>query len=136
MPPVYPATGGSASCTIQTLLVTFAGVVVALLSPSFLRNALPLLVFPWKSSRTANIYAIDVKPGNARLARGADQKVGASLRGFNADQVDISVRSGSMPKWERLPMVRDDSTGDYGFLMLGVDSATDYFVEASGVRSR
>ncbi|MBI4499916.1 MAG: DUF4175 family protein [Gemmatimonadetes bacterium] len=115
--------------------VTLAGVAVAVLSPAFLRNALPLLLVPWKSANAASVYAIQVTPGNAKLARGADQKIGAQLKGFNADQVDISVRTGATAKWERLPMVRDDSTGDYGLLLLDVDSATDYFVEASGVRS-
>ena len=115
--------------------VTLAGLAVALLSPAFLRNALPLLLVPWKSAKAASVYNITVVPGNARLARGADQKIGAQLKGFDAEQVDISVRTGAAAKWERLPMVRDDSTGDYGFLLLDVDSATDYFVEASGVRS-
>src|SRR6185503_12031544 len=46
-----------------------AGMLVAILSPAFLRQAAPFLLAPW-SLRAASPYAIEVDPGNATVPRG------------------------------------------------------------------
>lgn len=127
-PGLYRSSGIVAGATVAAL-------VAGLLSPAFLRHGASVLFFPWSRTSAADIYGISVTPGNAKLARGADQKIGAQLAGFDAGDVTLSVKTGNEGKWERLPMVRDDSTAEFSVLLLDLDDRTEYFVEASGVRS-
>ncbi len=112
-----------------------AGLAAIIASPAFLRHAAPLIVFPWTSARAASVYSIDVSPGSITLARGADQQITATLLGFDAEQVEIVTQTGEAGKWERWPMHLDDASGSHLFMLLDLDEQTEYFVEASGVRS-
>jgi hypothetical protein len=114
--------------------VAAAGMAVTILSPAFLRHAAPFLFAPW-SLHAASPYAIDVDPGHATVARGSSQAVTARLRGFESENVELSVRSGPAADWRRWPMTADGSAGTFRFVLFGLEVATDYFVEASGVRS-
>jgi hypothetical protein len=109
-------------------------IVAALLSPAFLRAGASLLLMPWTSTAFASPYAIDVLPGNVEVARGADQLVSALLVGFDSDRVEISFRSEGAD-WERWPMSNEESAGEFQFMLFDLDERTEYFVEASGVRS-
>jgi hypothetical protein len=116
-------------------LVAAAGMVAVLLSPAFLRHGASLLLNPWRSARAANPYFIVVEPGHAGVARGADQLVHARLEGFDSDRVEIGVRSEEEERFQRWPMSVDEGAGNYMFMLLDLRNPTDYFVEASGVRS-
>ncbi|MCH7825095.1 MAG: hypothetical protein IH849_09870, partial [Acidobacteria bacterium] len=120
----------------STLLASAMAFVMLMMimSPAFLRTGAPLLFMPWARSAFANPYAIDVLPGDAQIARGADQLVAAQLVGFDSDRVEIAVKSGG-GDWERWPMTIDESTDEFTFLMFDVGSETEYFVESAGVRS-
>jgi hypothetical protein len=107
-----------------------AGMLVTLLSPAFFRQAAPYLLAPW-TVRAASPYAIEVEPGHAAVARGADQQVVARLKGFDADRVEIAVKGGEA--WKRETMA--DEGASYRFMLLRLEAPTEYFVEASGVRS-
>lgn len=115
--------------------VATAGLAVVLLDPAFLRHGGPVLLRPWRAAVEANPYSIQVTPGDADLARGADQKVSARLVGFESGVVEIGVRRGDATEWERWSMNPDPDNGDYLFLLFDLDEKTEYFVEASGVRS-
>jgi uncharacterized protein DUF4175 len=110
------------------------GMLVTILSPAFLRHAAPYLFAPWRG-RNARPYAIDVDPGNATVARGGSQPVAARLRGFEAETAELHVRSGGRGDWKRWPMTQDAGGGPFRFVLFGVEAASDYYVEASGVRS-
>ncbi|HUG55214.1 MAG TPA: hypothetical protein VMR21_16525, partial [Vicinamibacteria bacterium] len=110
------------------------GMAVAILSPAFLRHAAPFLFAPW-SVRAASPYAIDVEPGHATVPRGGNQTVTARLRGFEAEAVELSVRSGPEAEWKRWPMTPDAAAEGFQFVLFGLDAASDYFVESGGVRS-
>jgi len=114
--------------------VMTAAVIVLLLSPSFLRNSAPYL-FPLSGAPVDNPYRIEVMPGNARVARGAELKVMAYLHNFDADEVEIAVQRGSDGEWQRLPMTIDEETGEHLIFLFDLEEQTEYFVEASGVRS-
>jgi hypothetical protein len=113
--------------------VAVAGMLLALLSPAFLRQAAPYLLAPWRV-RAATPYAIDVEPGNATLARGADQPVLARLKGFDSDRVFVASKSGA-GDWTRADMSADAEAKGFRAVLLDVRDATEYFVESSGVRS-
>jgi len=110
------------------------GMAVTILSPAFMRHAAPLLFAPW-SVRAASPYAIEVDPGNATVARGGSQPVTARLKGFESETVELSVRSGPAGDWKRWPMTTEPGLDGFRFILFALDAPTDYFVEASGVRS-
>ncbi|HEY3119862.1 MAG TPA: DUF4175 family protein, partial [Vicinamibacteria bacterium] len=110
------------------------GMAVAILSPAFLRHAAPFLFAPW-SVRAASPYAIAVDPGNATVPRGGSQTVTARLQGFDAEAVELAVRPRQATDWKRWPMTADEAAHGFRFVLFGVDAASDYFVEAGGVRS-
>jgi hypothetical protein len=110
------------------------GMAVAILSPAFLRHAAPFLFAPW-SVRAASPYSIAVDPGHATVPRGGSQTVTARLQGFDAEKVELAVRSAPASEWKRWPMTADEAVHGFRFVLFGLDAAADYFVEASGVRS-
>jgi hypothetical protein len=110
------------------------GMMVAILSPAFLRHAAPFLLAPW-SVRAASPYAIAVDPGHVTIPRGGSQPVTARLQGFDAETVELAVRTGSSADWKRWPMTADEAAQGFRFVLFGLDAASDYFVEAGGVRS-
>jgi hypothetical protein len=111
-----------------------AGMLGALLSPAFLRQAAPFLFAPW-SVRAASPYVIEVEPGNAEIARGGDQTIVARLSGFDSDKVELLTKTGETGEWKRAPMAADEGGKGYRFMLLDVGARTEYLVEASGVRS-
>ena len=118
------------------MLVTALGAaaVVLLLSPSFLQHSAPYL-FPFNSAAVDNPYRIEVMPGNTKVARGAELKIMAFLHNFDADEVEVAVQRGPDGAWERFPMTLDEETGERLIFLFDLDDQTEYFVEASGVRS-
>jgi hypothetical protein len=114
---------------------TLTGLLFLVTSPGFLQHSAPFLLTPWNRDATENPYSIDVSPGSVMLARGADLRVTASLNNFTSAEVDIAVKRGEEAQWERWPMTVDDETGEYLLLLFELNEQTEYFVEASGVRS-
>jgi hypothetical protein len=132
--------------------VAVAGMIAALLSPGFLRYGASLLLNPLRSAQAASPYAIQVQPGNVDLARGADQLVTATLSGFDSEDIEIATKAepgkpakpgepgeedegGATGEWKRWPMTYDEAEGRYAYMMFDLESTTEYFVEANGVRS-
>jgi hypothetical protein len=117
--------------------VAIAGMIAALVSPAFVRQAVPFLLAPWSFGASDNPYSVVIEPGHATLAKGADQVISAHLVGFDSDDVELVVQSGAGGDWERWPMTSDSSEDRAAFLfmLLDVTARTEYFVEASGVRS-
>ena len=113
-----------------------AGALLLMVNPAFVRNGLPFLLFPWSGSVAENPYAIDVAPGDTLLPRGADLRVNAQLIGFDAEQVMIAVKRGETGEWERWSMTVGPEPGAYEIFVFDLDDATDYSIEATGVRTR
>ncbi len=129
-----------------------AGMVAILLSPAFLQHGAMVLFMPWKTFALDNPYQIVVAPGNVEVARGADVPVKASLLGFDHERVELAIKSGEDGDWQRWPMslseaaldaLEDDvgeptqepSSREYEFLLLNMQDVSEYYVEASTVRS-
>jgi hypothetical protein len=113
---------------------TLAALVIMLLSPSFLRHSTPYLL-PFSGVDIENPYRIEVAPGNARVARGGELRIMAELFNFDAERVDIAVQRGVDGEWQRFPMALDEESGGFLFFIFDLEEETEYFVEASGVRS-
>ncbi len=130
-----------------------AGMAAVLLSPAFLQHGAMLLFAPWRAEAVENPYRLVVGPGNVTVARGSDQLINAAVLGFDPDGVEIGLRpqtAGGDPDgdWQRRSMNRVSSAfeddgertiGDvpatHDFIVLNVRTDTDYYVDASGVRS-
>jgi hypothetical protein len=124
-------TGGAAFGTVLVGVVAFVA-----LAPAFIRQALPYLFDPFSNSgRKATPYAIAVTPGNHTVARGSDLEIVARLSGFEGAAEYVS-RTGN-GAWTRSPMIRDEAQDgvSHRFIVLSVQTETEYFVESTGTRS-
>ncbi len=118
-------------------LATAVGVafVASILAPSDLWRGVSLLVAPWGDIDDRNPYRVLVEPGDAAIARGSDMWISATLEGFDTERVDLHLQAADGEGWEVLGMTPDPEAGGFRHLLLGVPEATDYFVDADGVRS-
>ncbi len=111
-----------------------AAVATLLLGPNYLRHGASALFFPTVSATDANPYRISVQPGDATVSRGSDQVVEATLLGFSGADVTLFRRAEGGETFEPLAMIPTDSTS-FEALLFELGSATEYFVESTGVRS-
>ena len=75
-----------------------------------------------------------MQPGNKLIRRRSDQVITAQLT-FEAPQVRLFAKYASTAKWEEAQMVPRNGTA-YEFLFAGVPEPVEYYVEASGVKSK
>lgn len=123
----------SSGALAAAVAVTLAALMF---SPAVVRHGASVLVFPWKRAEAASPYRIDVLPGHATVARGADQRIDARLHGFSSTAVEVATRTGTDGEWQRWPMTTaEDDSSAFSLLLFDIDAATDYYVEADGVRS-
>jgi len=122
-------------------LATSAGAAGAALlwlilaGPGFLGYGAALL---WAGTPKAGakFYDITVQPGNKLVRRRADQVVTAQLAGFEAAQVRLMAKYRSSAKWEEALMIPRAGGSQFEFLFAGLPEPVEYYVEASGLRSK
>ena len=126
-------------------LLVGAGLLAMLLfifGPSYLRHGISALLTPMGGVEAASPYQIDVLPGDATVARGADQIITAQLLGFESDEVSLLMRSpDGSGTYDRLPLIPvendagETEAGLYEVLLFDLEETTDYRVESLGVES-
>ncbi len=131
---------GLEQVSLQRSSGTLAGLVLlvtalVLSGPAYLRHGLSALLLPASGVEAASPYHIEVHPGSVTLARGSDQTITAQLIGFESDQVELLTRTSPNAPFERLPLVSSAQSEAYEVMLFDLDVATDYVVQASGVRS-
>ena len=117
--------------------LTAVGVLVlsgVLLGPAHLRHGLSALLLPTVDAADVNPYSVSVSPGDVTIARGTDQVVTTTLRGFEATSASIFTKPESEQSFQRLTML-SGVDGGFEVMLLGISEPTEYFVEATGVRS-
>ena len=118
-----------------------AAVLLFVFGPAYLRHGISALLTPTGSVEAASPYQIDVSPGDATVARGADQSITAQLVGFDAEEVDLLMRSEEDGAFDRLALIpRENEDGEalpgsFEVLLFDLEEPTEYFVEAAGVES-
>src|SRR3954465_606253 len=115
--------------------ITVAAIAIFLLGPVYLRHALSALLIVSRDVEAAAPYSIEVTPGNATVARGADQAISAKLSGFDSEQASLMMRKSADRAYERVPLLRNEN-GTYEGMLFDLAAPVEYFVEANGVNSK
>jgi hypothetical protein len=115
--------------------IVAAAAAIFTIGPAYLRQGALAVLVPVSGVEAASPYRIDVQPGDASVARGADVTVTARLSGFTATDVDIFTRSGEGAPFERAAMIATGEDGAFETVFFGLRQSLDYFVQAAGVRS-
>src|SRR6266571_2581592 len=87
-------------------------------------------------SVAANSMFINVSPGTARVPRGSDQKIKATLAGFDASQAQVFMRKVGADNWIAHMMEPAKSNGEFQFLIFNIQDSVTYYVEAKDIRSQ
>lgn len=114
-------------------VVALAAVALFTFGPSYLRHALSALLVISRDVEAAAPYRIEVAPGDARLPKGADQTITATLHGFDAGEASVFMKKAG-GAFEPLPMIRAEN-GAYDGILFDLAEGFEYYVEASGVKS-
>src|SRR5215207_5005663 len=118
-------------------LLLFVGVLKW--GPRGVSEGVAQLVTPASLAAEPNALAIKVKPGAARVPKGSDQEITATLLNFESEAVTFFSRpfgaEGPSAEWTGQPMEPAKARGDFQFSIFNIQDATEYFVESNGVRS-
>jgi hypothetical protein len=110
------------------------GIIALGIGPTFCVRALAV-ARPWRSAEAAQPYAIAVVPGNITVAKGGDQEVAATLRGFTAEGVRLAVVADRPPSGKKFPMTASGDSAHFSVRLFDLAERTEYYVESNGVRS-
>jgi hypothetical protein len=115
-------------------LLLFAGVLK--FGPKEISQGVAQLVTPTTLAATTNAMSIKVRPGTARVPKGSDQDVIATLVNFDAQQVTIFSRPiGSKDDFQGQTMEPAKARTDFRFSIFNIQDSMEYFVESNNVRS-
>src|SRR5690606_7827090 len=119
------------------VLAAVAGALLLAFGPTGLRDAARVLFAPWSVAiaATPRAPAVSVQPGNAEVPRGGSLDLSAAPATFTADGAELVFRADSAAAWIRIPMGRDSAAGAFTSRLFDLTEPTQYYVEASGVRS-
>src|SRR5262249_43269884 len=118
-----------------TLAAIAAVVALALaFGPAYLRHGMSALL-TFQSAAASTPYKIEVRPGNTKVPRGADQAVTAKLIGFASSDVTAMMRSAQNAAYDRVPLIPGKEQGVFEGMLFHLEKPTEYYVESNGVRS-
>lgn len=115
-------------------LLLFAGVLKW--GPKEISQGVAQLVTPTTVAASTNTMSIKVKPGTARVPKGSDQDVTATLVNFDSQQVTIFSRPlGSSDDFQGQVMEPAKAKTDFRFSIFNIQDSMEYFVESNNIRS-
>ena len=126
------------------LLTYGAGALASLLiftavlkwGPREISEGVAQLVAPTTFAASSNAMSIRVKPGTARVPKGSDQDVIASLVNFDSQTVTLFSRPlGSKADWQGQTMEPAKAKTDFRFSIFNIQDSMEYFVESNSIRS-
>ncbi|HEY6248219.1 MAG TPA: DUF4175 family protein [Pyrinomonadaceae bacterium] len=122
-----------ASAAVASLLI-FAGVLKW--GPREISEGVTQLVMPTTFASSANALSIKVKPGSARVPKGSDQDIVATLVNFDSQVVTIYARPlGSKGDWQGQTMEPAKARTDFRYSIFNIQDSMEYFVESNTIRS-
>ncbi|HEY6805683.1 MAG TPA: DUF4175 family protein [Pyrinomonadaceae bacterium] len=115
-------------------LVIFAAVLKW--GPREISQGVAQLVTPTTFAASTNAMSIKVKPGTARVPKGSDQDILATLVNFDSQNVTIYSRPlGSKNDWQGQVMEPAKARTDFRFSVFNIQDSMEYFVESNTIRS-
>ncbi|HXQ74345.1 MAG TPA: DUF4175 family protein [Pyrinomonadaceae bacterium] len=115
-------------------LLLFAGVLKW--GPREISQGVAQLVTPTALASSPNAMSIKVKPGTARVPKGSDQDILASLVNFDSQTVTVFSRPlGSKEDFQGQPMEPAKARSDFRYSIFNIQDSVEYFVESNTVRS-
>ena len=115
-------------------LLLFAGVLKW--GPREISEGVAQLVTPTTMAASPNAMSIKVKPGTARVPKGSDQDILATLVNFDSQNVTVYSRPlGSKEDFQGQTMEPAKARSDFRFSIFNIQDSVEYFVESNTVRS-
>ncbi len=115
-------------------LLLFAGVLKW--GPREISEGVAQLVTPTTLAASTNALSIKVKPGTARVPKGSDQDILATLVNFESQTVTVFARpAGSSADFVGQTMEPAKARNDFRFSIFNIQDSMEYFVESNTVRS-
>jgi hypothetical protein len=115
-------------------LLLFAGVLKW--GPREISEGVAQLVTPTTMAASSNAMAIKVKPGSARVPKGSDQDILATLVNFDSQNVTVYTRPlGSKDDFQGQVMEPAKARSDFRFSIFNIQHSVEYFVESNTIRS-
>ena len=115
-------------------LILFAGVLK--FGPREISEGVAQLVTPTTLAASTNAMSIKVRPGTARVPKGSDQDVIATLVNFDSQNVTIFSRPlGSKQDFQGQTMEPAKARSDFRFSLFNIQDSLEYFVESNTIRS-
>ena len=115
-------------------LLLFAGVLKW--GPREISEGVAQLVTPTTMAASPNAMSIKVKPGTARVPKGSDQDILATLVNFDSQNVTVYTRPlGSKEDFQGQTMEPAKARNDIRFSIFNIQDSVEYFVESNTVRS-
>ncbi|HJT68270.1 MAG TPA: DUF4175 family protein [Pyrinomonadaceae bacterium] len=115
-------------------LLLFAGVLK--FGPREISEGVAQLVTPTTLAASPNAMSIKVRPGTARVPKGSDQDIIATLVNFDSQTVTIFARPlGSKQDFQGQTMEPAKARSDFRFSLFNIQDSMEYFVESNTIRS-
>ncbi len=115
-------------------LILLGMIATLVLAPRSVSSGLSAL-YSADDSVAANSMFINVNPGTARVPRGSDQKLKATLAGFDSAIAQVFMRKDGADNWQAHTMEPAKSNDEFQFLIFNIQDSVSYYVESNGVRS-
>jgi len=108
---------------------------LAMFGPALYRYGIGHLWTGWLQASSGPLYQLAVSPGNAKVARRADQAVTARPSGFQPREARLFAYYQSGTRWEEVPMAPEERGSHFRHVFHDVRENIRYYVEAGGVHS-
>ena len=104
--------------------------------PKEISQGVAQLVTPTALAGNSNALSIKVRPGTARVPKGSDQDIIATLVNFDSPSANVFARPlGSKNDWQAQLMEPAKAKSDFRYSVFNIQDSMEYFVESNNVRS-
>ena len=114
------------------ILLALTGALV--LAPRSVSSGLAAL-YAADDSVSASSMFISVNPGTARVPRGSDQKIKATIAGFDSPLAQVFIRKVGAENWVAQTMEPAKNNGEFQFQIFNIQDSVSYYVESKDVKS-
>jgi len=116
-------------------LAVAAVLLLASLTPTNLRQALQLVLFPAAGGEFVNPYLLSVEPGDILVSKGADQLIIARAEGFEPREVTLLTRFDGDDEWHGAAMIPAGDSHSFEMFLFDLAQSGEYRIATQGLRS-